>query len=92
MNVTVEYTAQFKRAAGVASETVEIDEQSSLQSVLRSVASQRGGDFESILLDNKSQLHSSILVFVCDQQTSWDSDPGLKDGDTITLLAPISGG
>ena len=92
MQVVVEFTAQFKQAAQKASQAVDVPEGTTMQSVLQSVANDLGDPLKSLLLNADSNLHASILVFVQDEQAHWNEDHALSDGDTITLLAPISGG
>ena len=92
MKVTIEYAAQVKRIAGVGSETVEIDSQSTVQAAIRQAAEIHGSEFRNIVLDSEGQLHPSILLFVGDEQVRWDQEFELQDGNVVTLLSPISGG
>ena len=92
MNVTVEYAAQVKRAAGVASEEVELEAGSTLQSLLGRIVDNHGDPLRRLLLDSVGRLHPSILVFVGENQVRWDDQQELKDRDVVTFLSPISGG
>ena len=92
MRVTVEYAAQVKRAAGVASESVDVETACSLQELLRQVAADRGDALKNILFDDDGALHPSILLFVGNSQIRWNTPLKLNDRDVVTVLSPISGG
>lgn len=92
MQITIEYAAQIKRAAGQASETFECDEPCTVQEAVERVAKRHGEELESLLFDGHRQLHPSILLFTGDTQIRWDEPKELRDGDVLTILSPISGG
>ena len=92
MNVTIEYAAQIKRAAGVASEQVTLDDDATLRAAVQAAIERHDESFRSVLLNADGDIHPSILVFVGEEQVRPDADPSLNDGDRITLLSPISGG
>jgi molybdopterin converting factor small subunit len=92
MQITVEYAAQIKRAAGKASESFNFHAPCSVQVVLRKVAERHGDPLETLLFDVDRRLHPSILLFVGDAQVRWDQSIELKDRDVLTILSPISGG
>ena len=92
MQVTVEYAAQVKQAAGVGSESVELDEGSSVRDLILRVADRHGDSLRRVILGDDGNPHPSILLFVADSQIRWDSAEPLRDVDVITLLSPVSGG
>ncbi len=92
MQITVEYAAQVKRAAGVASETIDIDESASLSDLVTQIVANRDEALRTVLLDGESNIHRSILVFVDDEQVRESDAVKLTDGQTVTFLSPISGG
>lgn len=92
MKVTVEYAAQVKRAAGVASEIVELPPGATLQQLVQTVVSLRGDQLAGVLLADDGGLHPSILVFVGDEQVRGEAARPLREGDTVSFLSPISGG
>jgi molybdopterin converting factor small subunit len=93
MQVTVEYAAQIKRAAGVARDVIELDGPCQLAEIARAVAIIHGDSFAEILLDENRQPRPSILVFMGEEQVRWDdTNLEVEDGQTITLLSPVSGG
>ena len=92
MQVTVEYAAQLKRAAGIGSETVEMQAGQSLRELLREVAGRHDGALQGLLFDDQGALQPSILVFVGDEQLRGELNRELRDRDVVTFLSPISGG
>lgn len=89
MQVNVEYIAQVRTAAGVAAESVEIPAGATTQQLATTLCEQRP-ELVSVLCDDAGALHPSILVFR--GEAPCPPDAVLHDGDTITLLSPISGG
>ena len=92
MAVVVEFAGQIKRAAGVSSHSVETDGATSLTEIVRGIGETQGDPLRNLLLDDDGQLQKSLLVFVGDRQVRWSQDCDVCDGDTVTLLSPISGG
>jgi molybdopterin converting factor small subunit len=93
MPVTVEYAAQIKRVAGVAHDIIELAEPCTVADIARQVAANHGDQLAEILLDDNQQPRPSILVFLGDLQLRWDdTTTRVQDGQTITLLSPVSGG
>ena len=90
--LTIEYTAQLRRAAGVARETLEAHGDCALEELVRQLADRHGEELRRVLLDAEGRLQRSVLVFVNDQQVAEGSDMKLRDGQTVTFVAPISGG
>ena len=90
MRVTVHYLAQIKRAAGCGSESVDAAAPVSLRDFLRTLADRHNAAFRALLLDDASEPRKSLLFFVADEHA--DLARPLTDGDTITILAPMSGG
>ena len=89
MQVHVEYVAQVRTAAGVSSESLEVPDNATIQSLV-SAACQQHEELVKVLCSDGGTLHPSILVFRGEEPC----EPGsaLSDGDTITFLSPISGG
>ncbi len=89
MQVKVEYVAQVRTAAGVSSESLNVPEGATIQSLV-SAACEQHAELERVLCSDGGGLHSSILVFRGEDPC--DAETVLSDGDTITFLSPISGG
>jgi molybdopterin converting factor small subunit len=89
MHVTVHYLAQFKRAAGCSSEDIETPP-GMLRDFLRLLADRHDSAFRALLLDDDGEPRKANLFFVGDEHA--ELSRLLNDGDTITILAPMSGG
>lgn len=92
MKIVVEYTAQVKKAAGVSKEEFEVNEGSTLQDLVKQVATRHEAALKPILFPNSEELHPSILLFVSNQQVLWNESLTLEPHHIVTILSPISGG
>ena len=92
MRITVEYTAQLKRAAGTGREEFDLPEQTTARDAIREIAGQQQESLGSLLLTDGGDIQPSLLLFVGDQQVGANADPKLTDGQTLTIMTPISGG
>jgi molybdopterin converting factor small subunit len=92
MRVAVKYLAQVKQAAGCTSEAVEVDAGCSLRGLVRRLAERHGEPLCGLLLGPTGTPHDSLLVFLGDEQVRWEAARDLRDGDVITVLAPMAGG
>lgn len=92
MQITAEYTAQMKRAAGVSSETLDVSEGMTLAEFIINLADGRDESLGRHLLGSDGQPQPTVLAFRRDEQIRLDDPEPLRDGDVITFLAPISGG
>ena len=92
MVVTVEYTAQLKRAAGKTREDFELDDSGTLIDLVNAIADQHGDEVARMLQATDGSPQSTIIPFVGDDQKRWDAADALSNGVTVTLLSPISGG
>ena len=92
MQITVEYSAQLKRAAGTGAETIELADGATLNDLVAAVVAKHDDALQAILVGEGGGVHPSILVFVNDQQIRNDDNCDLTDGTTVAFLSPISGG
>ena len=92
MNVTVEYTAQIKRAAGHSREHYTLEENATVQDLVQQIAIRHGEKLQSVLFDENGSALATVLIFVEDEQANRQLDRILNDNDTVTFLSPISGG
>ena len=90
MQVTVYYFAQLKRAAGVASETVTLAPGCTLGQLVVQLARSHGNAFRALALDAAGQPQRALLYAVGDGQA--DLDRVLREGEMVTILAPMAGG
>ena len=92
MQVTVEFTAQIRRAAGVSQEQVEVLDGSTVADLIIQIANQHGDDLKRLLVTDNGSPQPTLLAFVRDQQVRWAEPDVLQPADVVTLLSPISGG
>ena len=92
MQITVEYAAQVKRAAGVAGESIDVDSDCTVQHLLQQIANRHGDPLAGLLLGDTGALSPSILLFVDDEQVRWETLRLLRENEVVTILSPISGG
>lgn len=92
MNVTVEYTAQIRRAAGVSSEDYVVSDGCTVDALLTQIADRHSSKLNRFLIDEDGVPQSTLLAFISDSQVRWGGGTQLQDGQTVTLLSPISGG
>ena len=92
MRVTVEYTAQLKRAAGISRDEFELNDGALLPELVAEIANRHGDELARMLQSADGSPQATVLPFVADQQVRWDAPDALQDGVTVTLLSPISGG
>jgi molybdopterin converting factor small subunit len=90
MRVAVYYLAQMKRAAGCSSEVAELPGAATLRSLLGILADRHGASLRELLLDEAQAPRRWLLFFVGDVHV--DSSYPLRDGDAVTILAPMAGG
>lgn len=92
MQVTVEYTAQIKRAAGTARESIDIADGATLSQLIVQLAADRDESLQRMLLTSDGSPQPTLLVFIRDEQWRLDDATPLVEGDVVTFLSPISGG
>jgi sulfur carrier protein ThiS len=94
MQVSVNYEAQLRMAAGLNSEALEVADQCNLLQLLQQVAAARGTNLADRLLTADGQLQPGILLFVNEQPipAAAAATRTLDSNDVILLYPPISGG
>jgi molybdopterin converting factor small subunit len=85
MRVTIRYMAQVKRATGVAAEEIDLPDACSLRDLLARLAERHGEPLRQLL-------GPALLIFVGDEQANPQEAAALKEGDVVTVLAPMAGG
>ena len=92
MKVIVRYLAQAREAAGRGSEEVELGEPTTVHDFVVRLARQNGVLFARMALDASGCPHPSLLVIIGDEQVRPGAARKIKEGETITIMTPISGG
>jgi len=90
--VTVEYSAQLGAAIGVAEESVETGPSCTLAGLIGLLAERHGDAFRVMVLDDTGRTLPWIVLTVGDRTVDFDSPPTLEDGQTLSIITPISGG
>jgi hypothetical protein len=70
----------------------ECRDECALEDVVRWALQRHGEELRRVLVDADGRLQRSILVFVDEEQRAGGAGAKLRDGQTITFVAPISGG
>ncbi len=92
MRITVKYMAQLKQAAGVAGETLDLPPECTIDDVGRALVERHGDLICPILFRDNGTPHPAMLFFVGDEQVRPGVSLTFKDGDVVTILAPMAGG
>ncbi len=92
MRIAVKYLAQVRQAAGCPAEALDVEGGCSLPELVRRVADRHGEPLRRLLLNAAGGPHDSLLLFVGDEQVRGGAAVELKDGDVVTVLAPMAGG
>jgi molybdopterin converting factor small subunit len=92
MKVTVRYSAQARAATGLSSEEIELDEPTTVHDLVVRLSRQHGSAFRRLALDANGCPHPSLLVAIGDDQVRPGDHRRLAQGETVTIITPISGG
>ena len=92
MQITLQYEAQARRAAGIASETIEVSDFWCVSDCIRKVADAHGEQLKPILVKPNGEIQPTLLVFLNDAHIVRNEENALSDGDILTLMTPLSGG
>ena len=78
--------------AGCNQISVDIDRSTTLEQIVQLVAKQTGAPLRDTLLDDRSSIRSSILVFLDDELVAKDNPLNLREGSELIITTLISGG
>ncbi|MCH2114938.1 MAG: hypothetical protein MK171_08525 [Pirellulales bacterium] len=92
VNVTITYTAQLARAAGVEQESATAMQGSPLTLLLRDRAVACSAEMKELLFDSDDTLRKSIVVVVDGSQITNPDSFSLERDHDLFLMMPISGG
>ena len=92
MKITVRYSGQIRQAAGVAAETIELQDACTAHELVVRLAEDRGEPLRGQLLDAEGALQGHLLLAVRDAQVERDGQAELQDGDEVSIVSPIGGG
>lgn len=92
MQVTINYFAQIRQAAGVESDRLSLDEGMDIQAVLWKLAERHGDDFRALILDQTGAARPSLLTLVNGESVAHREQRSLADGDELSLISAVAGG
>ena len=92
MRITIQYEAQARRAAGIRAETIDLPDGGTPHDGILQATVMHGDSLRPVLLTAAGEIQPTLLVFVNDVQVLPEKHGPLSDGDTLTLMTPISGG
>jgi molybdopterin converting factor small subunit len=92
IEVVVHYWAQVRRAAGRASETVEVPASFHVAQLLVHLAQRHGESFRDLVFDDSGQLRRSNLILLGDRAVGEPELQRLYEGATVAIVSPIAGG
>ena len=92
MVIGIKLWGQLRNLAGQERLDVEVQAGSSIEDVVKNLATVSNEKLSAILLNEDGTCRHSTLVFVNDQQISWDEPQLVNEGASITLMSPIAGG
>ena len=90
MRITVQYLTQIKRAAGMSQEHIEASAPLTLRELMCLCAERHDRAVRAMLVDDAGEPLRSLLLFVGDEHA--DLTRPLRDGDWVSVLAPMAGG
>ena len=92
MKISVSLWGQLKQNAGVGEVCIELaGETGTVEAVLRELVRQHESALGKLLVNEEGELRKSTLVFRGDTQITSPAE-AVSDGDSITVMSPISGG
>ncbi|HIF33689.1 MAG: MoaD/ThiS family protein [Pirellulaceae bacterium] len=92
MQITIRYEAQTRRAVGLEEETIELVAPCRVSDCIQHVATLHPESLRPIVINAAGEIQPSLLIFLGDDQVVRDDTKELADGDTLTIMTPISGG
>ncbi len=90
MRITVHYLTQIRRSAGCPTETIAASAGATLDSLLHQLVDRHDAGFRSLVMDEAGEVRRSLLFFVGDDHAELSRQ--LRDGDEVSILAPMAGG
>ena len=93
MKIHVTYAGQLKAITKIAAETIQLPEdENTVNSLLFQIAERYSEPTHMMLVGPNQKTHRALIRFVNNTQITPGANPKLGDGDSITLIPPISGG
>ncbi len=91
MKITLQFHAQARAAIGRDEQSIEIPSPCTIAQLLLRVA-EAHPELRKVLLGSDGRPQMSLLTFVGDNLVRIDSEQSLREGDVVSMHAPIFGG
>lgn len=95
MKIKVKFFALVRELTGKREETVEVDDGSTVRTLLDRLAEEYGAKFQEYLFDPGSTKPRGYLQFLVDGRNivlMQGLDTVLKEGNSLAILPPVGGG
>ncbi|MAF12193.1 hypothetical protein CMK11_17240 [Candidatus Poribacteria bacterium] len=92
MQVTVRCSGQLRAALETSSLGLDLPAGTTVAEAIAAMADDHGARIRSMLLDDSGAVQRTLVVAVGSAQVTDPTAHSLADGDTLTVLHPISGG
>lgn len=94
MEITVHYFAVLRKLTGKRQEKIKIKEDSTLEDVLAVLVEKYGERFKQYISPPKGKKGLQLVLLINNQDSNQLNGlkATLKDGDTLSLVLPITGG
>jgi molybdopterin converting factor small subunit len=92
MRVTVRVSGQMRALLGAASLEISLPEGASVLDAVQQLAEGKHANVRATLLTDDGDIQRTLVVAVGSDQVTDATTQLLRDGDTVTILHPISGG
>ena len=94
ININIRFLSLLADYAGEEESNLKVDENSSINDIIKYLTSRYGNNFKSKILDSQNVLSKYIIIILNDVDIrSFDGlDTLIKEGDELTFLPVIAGG
>ena len=92
MKIRIKLMGQARAAIGRGSDEIDCADSASVAFALNALAEKHGDALRRILFDDRNKPHTSVMLFVNDEQVVALQSCVLNEGDELTIMPPISGG
>ena len=92
MQVTFNFFAQVRQAAGVHSEQLSLDDDVDIGAALSELAGRYGDKFRLLILDQSGAVRPSLLTLVNGELVPRGEQRPLAEADQVSLISAVAGG
>jgi molybdopterin converting factor small subunit len=89
MNITVVYIAQIRQITGKYEEKVTVPDPLDTAGLLEFLSSKYKPLFRSLIMDGRG-IRRSVMLTINNFHVSYDSSLILREGDTVSIITPMS--